>query len=256
VESHSPEWEKGKTMPLTPKAGLTRREALGLIAVTATGGVFVAPEALAQRGSLLAKSPLLMPGAGVCTIMPEATEGPFYFDPGLERQDITEGKQGIELTVRLQAVDTSCRPLPGARVDIWHCDAEGHYSGYPGQGDGGDVDTSGEKFLRGVQRTDANGIASFKTIYPGWYRGRTTHIHFKVFPEEDSVMTGQLYFPDTLSEKLYASAQPYKNRTAKRDTFNSDDRLARRAGPGAQATLREILPVYEALLVVAVDANS
>jgi protocatechuate 3,4-dioxygenase beta subunit len=243
-------------MPLKPKTELTRREALGPIAVTAAGGAFVAPEALARSGSLLATSPLLMPDAGVCTIMPQATQGPFYFDPGLERQDITEGKQGVELMVRLQAVDATCRPLPGARVDIWHCDAEGHYSGYPGQGDGGDIDTSGEKFLRGVQRTDANGIASFRTIYPGWYRGRTTHVHFKVFPNENSMMTGQLYFPDTLSDKLYASALPYKDRRAKRDTFNNDDRLARRAGPGAQATLQELLPAYEALLVVAVDPNS
>jgi protocatechuate 3,4-dioxygenase beta subunit len=239
-----------------PKAGLTRREALGLIAVTATGGTFLSPEALAQSNSLLATSPLLMPDAGVCTIMPQATEGPFYFDPGLERHDITEGKRGVDLTVRLQAVDASCRPLPGARIDIWHCDAQGHYSGYPGQGDGGDIDTTGEKFLRGIQKTDAKGVASFRTIYPGWYRGRTTHIHFKVFPNESSVMTGQLYFPDTLSERLYASAEPYRSRTAKRDTFNDDDRLALRAGPGAQATLREVLPAYEALLVVAVDPGS
>ena len=241
-------------MPLTPP--VTRREALGLIAVTATGGAFLAREALAQSNSLLAASPMLMPDAGVCTIIPRATEGPFYFDPGLERQDITEGKQGVALTVRLQAVDASCRPLRGARVDIWHCDAEGQYSGYPGQGDGGDVDTTGEKFLRGVQRTDADGIASFKTIYPGWYRGRTTHIHFKVFPNENSVLTGQFYFLDSLSEDLYASQPPYRNRVAKRDTFNDGDRHARRAGRIAQATLREILPAYEALLVVAVDPNS
>ncbi len=78
-------------------SAMTRREALGLIAVTATGGTFVAPDALAQSDSLIAASPLLMPDAGVCTIMPQATEGPFYFDPGLERRDITEGKQGVEL---------------------------------------------------------------------------------------------------------------------------------------------------------------
>lgn len=237
---------------MPPMSAITRREALGLIAVTATGGAFLAPDALAQSGSLIAASPLLMPDAGICTIMPQATEGPFYFDPGLERQDITEGKQGVELNVRLQAVDAACRPLPAARVDIWHCDALGHYSGYSGQGDD-DIDTTGEKFLRGVQRTDADGIASFKTIYPGWYRGRTTHIHFKVFPNESSVMTGQLYFPDALSEELYARAMPYRNRASKRDTFNDGDRLARRAGPGAEATLRKILPAYEALLVVAVD---
>jgi protocatechuate 3,4-dioxygenase beta subunit len=243
----------------TRKDGLriSRRQALGLIAVTASGGTFLSAQARAAEGSAFANASLLMPGAGVCAITPEVTEGPFYFDPELERQDITEGREGVPLTVRLQAVDSQCRPLPKARVDIWHCDAKGIYSGYPGQGDDRDIDTSGEKFLRGIQHSDDNGIVSFRTIYPGWYRGRTTHIHFKVFPDANSAMTGQLFFPDDLSEHLFTTVAPYNDRPQKRDMFNKDDGIARRAGPMSQAALRQAEPDhYEALLVVAVKANT
>lgn len=178
-----------------------------------------------------------------------------YFDPRLERADITEGKAGIALNLRLQVIDAGCRPLAGARVDIWHCDAQGHYSGYPGQGDGQDVDTSGQSFLRGWQKTDDSGIVSFATIYPGWYRGRTTHIHFKVFPNDNSVMTGQLFFPDGLSEQIFTTVAPYTDRSGKRDTSNARDGIARRAGPLSQAALREVADAYQALMIVAVRAD-
>jgi protocatechuate 3,4-dioxygenase beta subunit len=243
-----------KARPQTTQ--FTRRQALGLIGVTAGGGAFLPPEALAADASRFAGASLLMPGASLCAITPETTEGPFYFDPELERQDITEGREGVELMLRLQVVDENCLPLPKARVDIWHCDATGHYSGYPGQGDGRDVDTTGEKFLRGVQHTDEKGLASFKTIYPGWYRGRTTHIHFKVFPDESSVMTGQIFFPDDLSEHLFTSVAPYNDRREKRDVWNSQDGIARRAGPLSQAALRETQSSYEALMIIAVDARA
>ena len=128
---------------------ISRRKALGLIAVTAGGGAFLPASAFAQATSPYSGLALFMQGGGVCALTPETTEGPFYFDPELERADITEGRDGIPLSVRLQVVDQNCRPIEKARVDIWHCDAKGHYSGYPGQGDGRDVDTTGEKFLRG-----------------------------------------------------------------------------------------------------------
>ncbi|CAN7213702.1 intradiol ring-cleavage dioxygenase [Mesorhizobium amorphae] len=240
--------DKPPTMPLN------RRQALSLIAVTAGGGAFLPAAATAQT-SPYAGLALFDAGAGVCTIMPEVTEGPFYFDPKLQRADVTEGKKGVGLNVRLQVVDTACRPLAGARVDIWHCDAQGAYSGYPGQGDGQDVDTSGQTFLRGWQKTDESGIVSFATIYPGWYRGRTTHIHFKVFPDERSVMTGQLFFPDGLSDQIFATVSPYNDRPGKRDTSNARDGIARRAGPLSQAALREAADAYRALLVVAVKAG-
>ncbi|RUZ74458.1 protocatechuate dioxygenase [Mesorhizobium sp. M7A.F.Ca.US.006.01.1.1] len=236
---------------------LSRRQALGLIAVTAGGGAFLPASAMAAQSSatqasLYAGLALFETGAGVCTITPEVIEGPFYFDPKLERADVTEGKKGIALDVRLQVVDVDCRPLAGARVDIWHCDAQGAYSGYPGQGDGRDVDTSGQTFLRGWQKTDASGIVSFATIYPGWYRGRTTHIHFKVFPNDSSVMTGQLFFPDSLSGQIFTTVAPYNDRPGKRDTSNAADGIARRAGPQSQAALRELEDAYQALMIVAV----
>lgn len=234
---------------------LSRRQALGFIAVTAGGGVFLPGIALAQQASPYAGLVLFDDGAGVCAITPEVTEGPFYFDPKLERADVTEGRAGIALNVRLQVVDAACRPLAGARVDIWHCDAQGHYSGYPGQGDGQDVDTSGESFLRGWQRADDTGIVSFATIYPGWYRGRTTHIHFKVFPNDNSVMTGQMFFPDSLSEQIFTTVAPYTDRSGRRDTSNARDGIARRAGPLSQAALREVADAYQALMIIAVKAD-
>lgn len=231
---------------------LSRRKALGLIAVTAGGGAFLPAAAIAAQSSSYAGLTLFQSGAGVCAITPEVTEGPFYFDPKLERADVTEGKKGVALTVRLQVVDATCRPLAGARVDIWHCDAQGAYSGYAGQGDGRDVDTSGQTFLRGWQKTDASGIVSFATIYPGWYHGRTTHIHFKVFPDENSVMTGQLFFPDSVSDQIFTTVAPYNDRPGNRDTSNAGDGIARQAGPLLRAALHEVEDAYQALMIVAV----
>ena len=110
-------------------------------------------------------------------------------------------------------------------------------------------------FLRGWQETDDSGIVSFATIYPGWYRGRTTHIHFKAFPNDNSVMTGQLFFPDGLSEQIFTTVAPYTDRSGKRDTSNARDGIARRAGPLSQAALREVADAYQALMIVAVRAD-
>ncbi|MGE7157141.1 hypothetical protein ACQKJ1_25815 [Methylorubrum rhodesianum] len=83
------------------------------------------------------------------------------------------------MRLRLRVIEAGpCTPVAGARVDVWHSDARGLYSGYPGQGDDRAVDTSGQTFLRGTQMTDEGGWVSFETIYPGWYAGRATHIHF------------------------------------------------------------------------------
>lgn len=240
-------------MPKTSFPGnVSRRRALGLIAVTAGGGALVPVHLFAQQASPAAGASLLMPEAGVCSITPETTQGPYYFDPALERAEITEGRQGVALTVRLQVVDEACAPIEGARVDLWHCDATGHYSGYPGQGDGRDVDTTGQKFLRGWQRTGKDGIVAFQTIYPGWYRGRTTHIHFKAFPSEGSEMTGQMFFPDDLSEHIFLTRAPYNQRSGARDTMNADDGILRRAGQGVQSAVREAAAAYEALMIIAV----
>ncbi|SFM72163.1 Dioxygenase [Methylobacterium pseudosasicola] len=104
----------------------------------------------------------------MCVLTPQSIEGPFYVDPKLVRIDITEGRDGIPLRLRLRVIHAGpCTPVADARIDIWHCDARGLYSGYPGQGDDRSIDTSGQTFLRGTQTTDSEGCATFDTIYPG-----------------------------------------------------------------------------------------
>ena len=170
-----------------------RRQPLGLIAVTAGGGTFMSASAFAQNSAQPASAALLMPEAGVCAIMRETTEGPFYVDPELERRDISEGRAGCAafgpVAGRRPAVPASCRQT-GRHLAL-RCARD--LLGLPRAGR--HVDTSGQKFLRSIQHTDDSGIVAFATIYPGWYRGRTTHIHFKVFLDQSSALTGQTFFP-------------------------------------------------------------
>ena len=192
----------------------------------------------------------------VCMISPEVTEGPYYIDPDLVRADITEGREGVPMRLRMQVVTADCTPVEGARVDVWHCDAEGNYSGFAGQGSDVTADTTGQTFLRGTQFTDAGGLVAFDTIYPGWYRGRTTHIHYKVFLDQVTLLTSQIFFPDALSAYLFRSVAPYNARSAERDTVNASDGIARQAGDGAYAAIREQASRYDAALVVGVSADA
>ena len=173
-----------------------------------------------------------------CLLTPEQTEGPYYIANEKVRRDITEHRPGAPLALRLKVVDAStCRPLEGALVEVWHCDAGGLYSGFSGAssgGPGGSQPTDKRTFLRGGQRSDATGTATFKTIYPGWYRGRTVHIHVKVHVGGNVVHTGQLYFADRLTDTVYAKA-PYSKRPG-RDTRNTNDGIY--AAGGAASTLR------------------
>jgi protocatechuate 3,4-dioxygenase beta subunit len=158
--------------------------------------------------------------AGACTLYPQQTEGPFYLDDDLVRADITEGKSGTPLTMTIVVLSANgCAPLPNVAVDIWQCDAGGVYSGYPGQLGG--LDTTGQTFLRGTQITGADGKAVFQTIYPGWYPGRTTHIHVKVRPTSTSEATSQIYFPEDVTTAIYQTP-PYDARGPK-DTSNAAD---------------------------------
>src|SRR2546427_11403626 len=158
-------------------------------------------------------------GAGLvgCVLTPELTEGPYYIAKEKVRRDITEGKAGTPLTLKLGVVDAStCRPIKGAAVDIWHADAAGVYSGF-GQG------VANRTFMRGIQKTDAKGIATFRTVYPGWYQGRTVHIHVKVHLGGNVVHTGQLFFSDSLTDRVYRNA-PYNKRPS-RTTRNANDSI-------------------------------
>jgi protocatechuate 3,4-dioxygenase beta subunit len=140
-------------------------------------------------------------------LTPELTEGPYYVAGEKLRRDIREGHPGTLLTLNLRILDaSSCKPIKGAAVDIWHADAAGNYSGF-GAG------ASSRTFLRGIQKTDAKGLAVFKTIYPGWYPGRAVHIHVKVHVGGSVVHTGQLFFPDATTAKAYKLA-PYTSRPA------------------------------------------
>ncbi|GLQ55690.1 intradiol ring-cleavage dioxygenase [Devosia nitrariae] len=231
---------------------LNRREVLSLVAVTAAGGTLMSQTAFAEETSAGGTQGLL-PGADVCVITPEVTEGPYYFDPALERVDITEGLPGVPIRVRLQVVDGSCQPMPGARVDIWHASADGIYSGYANQPGG--IDATGETFMRGTLFADDAGTVEFASIYPGWYRGRTTHIHFKVFLDETNVLTGQLFFPDELSEHIYSNTSPY-NARAERDTLNSNDSIAARATQASFANVEELGEAYLVAMIIGVDPST
>jgi protocatechuate 3,4-dioxygenase beta subunit len=153
-------------------------------------------------------------------LYPQQTEGPFFLDDDLVRSDVTDGKPGtpLVLIVIVQSA-AGCTPIAEAAVDIWQCDAGGVYSGFPGQLGG--LDTTGQTFLRGTQLTDADGRVQFHTIYPGWYPGRTTHIHFKVRPTPTTEATSQLYFPEAITSDVYTTT-PYSARGQK-DTSNAAD---------------------------------
>ncbi|GLQ08443.1 protocatechuate dioxygenase [Devosia yakushimensis] len=236
---------------------INRRDAFRGLAITASGGLLMSQSAFAQEAAASAsQTAALLQGADVCVIIPEVTEGPYYFDPAMERADITEGRPGIPTRLRLQVVDAACVPMSGARVDIWHCDASGVYSGYSGQGDDGSVDTTGETFMRGTQFTAENGIVEFETVYPSWYRGRTTHIHFKVFLDETNVLTGQIFFPDALSEYIYLNVAPYNDRSGARDTLNSNDSIAAQSTRAAFAFVKELEAEYLVAMIVGVDPTA
>jgi protocatechuate 3,4-dioxygenase beta subunit len=197
---------------------LTRRSLMGLGGLAALGAAGLAPDASEGAGPAAVSS-----GAVSCVLAPEQTEGPYYIAGEKLRHDVREGKPGTPLTLQLTVVSaSSCSAVRGAIVEIWHCDAAGEYSGFTTTGAGQ------RTYLRGGQRTDAKGLASFLTIYPGWYQGRTVHIHVKVHVGGNVVHTGQLYFPDALTDAVYRHA-PYSSRPG-RDTRNANDAIFRNGG--------------------------
>jgi len=180
----------------------------------------------------------LFEDAPSCSLTPEQTEGPFYFDADKIRSDIREGHAGSLLRLALQVRTAGdCMPLRDAVVDIWHCDA------------GGDYSAEGETFCRGAQATNSDGIVEFKTVYPGWYQGRTVHIHAKVHVDNNTVLTTQLTFDDDFTAKVF-EREPYSQRAA-RDTFNVDD------GIFDEATLLKLSDAGDGYLgVLALDVEA
>jgi protocatechuate 3,4-dioxygenase beta subunit len=192
---------------------LSRRGLLRLAALGAAGAAWPIEEAAAGPRAVAS-------GAVTCVLAPELTEGPYYLPNERIRRDITEGKPGTPLRLSLTVVSaSSCKPITGAAVDIWHADAGGVYSGVAG---------NTGTFLRGIQKTDRTGLAVFDTIYPGWYQGRAVHIHVKAHLGGNVVHTGQLFFPDALSDRVYRAA-PYEAR-GNPDTPDAADAIYRNGG--------------------------
>jgi protocatechuate 3,4-dioxygenase beta subunit len=213
--------------PVTPL--ISRREVVAFLG--ATGAAWL------MAGSLVPRRAAADMPSPSCVVRPEQTEGPYFVDERLDRSDIrsdpSDGRMKpgtpLDLTLlvsRLSAGD--CQPLRGAQVDIWHCDALGVYSDVQDPS----FHSIGQKFLRGYQVTDERGSVRFVTLYPGWYPGRTVHIHFKIrtasMARRSFEFTSQLYFDDELTDRVHAAA-PYAAQ-GPRITKNRQDWIFRRGG--------------------------
>ncbi len=152
------------------------------------------------------------PGGGSCVLIPTETAGPYPLDlsgnSSYYRQDITDGYEGTPLRVRLTIVNVNadCAPLANLRVDVWHCNKDGYYSGFVNQGYLGSQNNTSLRFFRGIQLTDADGVVEFETIYPGWYSGRVTHIHFQVFLSSAVSVVSQMCFPEDVTAEVQSGA--------------------------------------------------
>ena len=207
-----------------------------------------------RLGGVSAQTATPSASPAACVLTPELTEGPYYVAGELVRQAITEGKAGVPLTLRIAVSDlAACGPLANAAVDIWHCDAQGYYSGITGENPGGGGSATGAEnahttFLRGIQLTGADGTAEFQTIFPGWYAGRTVHIHMKVHVDGASAAassdasaaatptggetyqgghvahTGQLFFADDLQKAVFATAA-YVRSSDNGHIYNESDNI-------------------------------
>jgi protocatechuate 3,4-dioxygenase beta subunit len=244
-------------------AALTRRRVLGLLGTAGLGAVAAAcggggsssagsanrstsSSRASGNGTATTSGTSGANGTGAttsCVLTPEVTEGPYYINADLVRSNVTEGKPGTPLELAITVLDAdTCAPVRDAAVDIWHCDAEGIYSGFqaastggpgggggPGDGPGGGGGaTDATRYLRGTQVTGADGVATFQTIYPGWYQGRAVHIHMKVHVNSSTRHTGQLFFDDKLNDTVYEAA-PYSSKGSP-DMRNADDSIFQDAG--------------------------
>jgi protocatechuate 3,4-dioxygenase beta subunit len=231
---------------------LSRREVLVLLGAAGTAATIAAcaPGATASPSATAAGASAASSGAAAsatavatsselagtpsCVVVPALTEGPYYVDEKLQRSDITANADGsgarpgatLTLAFAVSTVAASgCTPLANALVDVWHCDAVGSYSDISASGNGSD--TTGQNWLRGYQLTDASGKATFKTVYPGWYQGRTVHIHFKIRTDAGASggteFTSQLFFDDAINDAVLATT-PYSTK-GNRSTRNDSDSI-------------------------------
>ena len=194
---------------------------------TTTGGTTTGSTGTGSTGTTTTGS------VGSCSVIPEETAGPYPGDgsnssngslanalalSGIVRSDIRASvagasgvAAGVPLVVKLRLVNTgsSCADLSGYAIYLWHCDAVGRYSMYSSG-------VTGENYLRGVQPTDASGVATFTTIFPGCYSGRMPHIHFEVYRSTNTasafsnkLKTSQLALPTAVCSQVYDNVAEY-----------------------------------------------
>lgn len=194
-------------MPARDHRRLNRREALGvfsaaLATASCSGGTPTSPSATTASTTTAATTTTTTTpstSTGACTVTPTETEGPYPSKALPTRADVREDRQGLPLTLAITVVNTNqaCAPVTNATVEIWHCDAAGNYSEYGA--------LTSATWLRGVLGVDANGTATFTTIYPGWYSGRATHIHVEVAVAGRSVKVTQMAFPEDVSNAVHVT---------------------------------------------------
>lgn len=166
-----------------------------------------------------------------CLLTREALAGPYFVEDAPLRRDIREGRPGAALRLRLQVADAAdCRAIPGARVEVWHCDALGVYSGFTdadpdriplARPDRPVPPRDAERFLRGAQRSDAAGRVEFDSIVPGWYAPRVQHVHVRVRLGERDALTAQLYFPEAVLAEV-GQLEPYRRHGPSPFTWRND----------------------------------
>jgi protocatechuate 3,4-dioxygenase beta subunit len=204
---------------MSDRHGIRRREALTTLGGLGLTGVLGGAAAALTGGAPPAGA------AGSCVLSPEVTEGPYWIDDSVTRRDIREGKAGLPLDIVFTIENAkTCEIIGAADVEIWHCDATGEYSGFDAAGHG----RSSTRYLRGHQKSDASGHARFLTVFPGWYSGRTPHIHLKVHVGGNVVHTGQVFFNETTTAAVYRKS-PYKSH-GQPDTRHAADNIYRQAG--------------------------
>ncbi|MCE7934720.1 MAG: T9SS C-terminal target domain-containing protein [Chlorobi bacterium CHB2] len=204
---------------------MKRSEFLKAVGVASASVVLPLPAACADapKTNTAPTGKAALPAGTDCVLIPQETRGPYPLDLSKDstkfRQDITEGRPGMPLTIRLTIVNINdnCRPIANARVDIWQTDKDGVYSGFQQPG----ANTVGQTFMRGIQLTDSNGQVEFHTVYPGWYNGRATHIHFEVFLNSVLSATSQMAFPEAITEAVYKT--PLYAEHGQNSTTNASD---------------------------------
>ncbi len=216
-------------------AACTTDDAVGIGPDAATGGdAGTTTDGWASGGTAAMTAKASYPtdpftASTACVLVASTTEGPCTTATDVDREDLSEGWGGIPVRLMLKVVDTSCNPIAGATVKIWHTNLEGVYSGQtpnPGMCSGNDQTAISANWMRGVQTTDDNGVVAFDTCFPGWYRGRAVHVHFQVKNGSTSYRVSQLFFPEEITTAIFASHVDYKGFGQPDTTFANDNILS------------------------------